>query len=45
MGIEKFFNTFRLKYNKENLIEDTNYPYKKISTKYLFSITSLCANS
>ena len=36
MGIEKFFNTFRLKYNKENLITDTKYPYQKISTKYLF---------
>ena len=36
MGIEKFFNTFRLKYNKENLITDTKYPYQKISTNYLF---------
>ena len=36
MGIEKFFNTFRLKYNKENLIQDTKYPYLKISTKNLF---------
>lgn len=36
MGIEKFFNTFRLKYNKENLIYDTKYPYKKINCKYLF---------
>ena len=36
MGIEKFFNTFRIKYNKDNLIYDTKYPYKKIKSKYLF---------
>ena len=36
MGIEKFFNTFRLKYNKDNLIYDTKYPYKKINSKFLF---------
>ena len=36
MGIEKFFNSLRLKYNKTNLIIDTKYPYKKLSSKYIF---------
>ena len=36
MGIEKFFNSLRLKYNKTNLILDTKYPYKKLSTKHIF---------
>ena len=36
MGIEKFFNFLRLKYNKTNLIIDTKYPYKKLSSKYIF---------
>tara|TARA_Y100000768_G_scaffold388267_1_gene383141 strand:- start:9716 stop:11992 length:2277 start_codon:yes stop_codon:yes gene_type:complete len=36
MGIEKFFNSLRIKYNKSNLIIDTKYPYQKISSKYIF---------
>jgi 5'-3' exonuclease len=33
MGIEKFFNSLREQYD---IVENTNYPYKKINTKHLF---------
>jgi 5'-3' exonuclease len=33
MGIERFFNSIKSKYN---IVKDLKYPYKKIKTKYLF---------
>ena len=36
MGIERFFNSIKSKYTNENLITDTQFPYKKVNSEYLF---------
>jgi len=36
MGIEKFFNSIKTKYSKENIIIDTKFPYKKLNSEYIF---------
>ena len=36
MGIEKFFNSIKTQYSKENIILDTSFPYKKLNSEYVF---------